>query len=61
MADSLVDTSERRCLEVSLINSVAHDEHVIDTDTNEQEGDENVHVRFFGPTEEHESEPSSVR
>ena len=60
MADGLMDTSECRCLEVSLINGIAHDEHIIDTDTDEQEGDENVHVRLLGPTDKHESKPSSV-
>ena len=58
VSESLVDTNEGRVLQVCLIDCVAHDEHVIDADADEQERNQDVNARLFRTTQEHEAEAS---
>jgi len=48
------------CLHVSLVDSVADNEHVVDTDSNEQEGHEVMHSSSLATKEEANSEARSV-
>ena len=61
MTERLMYSCEGWLVQVSLIDSVTHDKHVIDADTNEEEGDQSVNTSLLTSTDEHETESARVR
>ena len=61
MLHGFSDSLLRRLLQISLINCVTDNKHVIDADTNEEEGDQSVNTSLLTSTDEHETESARVR
>lgn len=61
MRDGFADAFLGRCLQVCLIDCVANDEHIINTDSNQQERHQVVHSGSLSTKEEAEAEAGSVR
>ena len=60
MTKSFPDALVSRLLQIDLIDGVTHDEHIIDTNTHEQEWHELMHPCASSPAKVHQSKARSV-
>jgi len=60
VTEGFVDSNKSGVLQVCLIDGVAHYEHVIDANSNEQERNESVHSCVLSSTNVHEAKARCV-